>query len=79
MRVQLQHDESAEHFAKQLLDTWNGKMAIDVSTKCITLPTNFYQRRIDSESFLKYRAALQKSSVAHYQPKTTMSMRTGYS
>jgi hypothetical protein len=41
MRVQLQHDESAEHFAKQLLDIGNGEMAIDESTKCITLPTNF--------------------------------------
>jgi ATP-dependent DNA helicase PIF1 len=42
MRVKLQHDdESAEHFAKQLLDIGNGKMAIDESTKCITLPTNF--------------------------------------
>jgi hypothetical protein len=38
---QPQHDESAEHFAKQLLDIENGKMAIDESTKCITLPTNF--------------------------------------
>jgi hypothetical protein len=39
MRVQLQHDECAEHFAKQLLDIGNGKS--DESTKCITLPTNF--------------------------------------
>jgi hypothetical protein len=41
MRVKLQHDKSAENFAKQLLDIANGKMAIDESTKCITLPTNF--------------------------------------
>jgi hypothetical protein len=41
MRVQLQHDASAECFAKQLLDIGNGKMAIDESTKCITLPTDF--------------------------------------
>jgi ATP-dependent DNA helicase PIF1 len=41
MRVQLQHDESAEHFAKQLLDIGSGKMAIDESIKCVTLPTNF--------------------------------------
>ncbi|XP_029054625.2 uncharacterized protein LOC114881908 [Osmia bicornis bicornis] len=41
MRVQVQHDASAERFAKQLLDIGNGKMAIDESTQCITLPTNF--------------------------------------
>ena len=41
MRVQLQHDASAERFAKQLLDIGNGNMAIDESTQCITLPTNF--------------------------------------
>jgi hypothetical protein len=38
---QPQHDESDEHFAKQLLDIGNGKIAIDESTKCITSPTNF--------------------------------------
>ena len=41
MRVQLQNDASAERFAKQLLDIGNGKMAIDRSTQCITLPANF--------------------------------------
>ncbi|KAG9462174.1 hypothetical protein GDO78_014778 [Eleutherodactylus coqui] len=41
MRVQLQDDTSAERFAKQLLDIGNGKMAIDRSTQCITLPTHF--------------------------------------
>jgi ATP-dependent exoDNAse (exonuclease V) alpha subunit len=41
MRVQLQNDASAERFTKQLLDIGNGKMVIDESTKCITLPTNF--------------------------------------
>ncbi|XP_067129653.1 uncharacterized protein [Centruroides vittatus] len=41
MRVELQNDVSAERFAKQLLDIGNGKMAIDRSTQCITLPTNF--------------------------------------
>ncbi|XP_066453866.1 uncharacterized protein [Eleutherodactylus coqui] len=41
MRVQLQNDASAERFAKQLLDIGNGKMPIDRSTQCITLPTNF--------------------------------------
>jgi hypothetical protein len=72
MRVQLQHDESAKHFAKQLLDIGNGKMAIDEPTKCITLPTNFCNITSTRDeliqkvfpSFPKYRAALQKSSVA---------------
>ncbi|ENN71556.1 hypothetical protein D910_03998 [Dendroctonus ponderosae] len=41
MRVQMQHDASAERFAKQLLDIENEKMTIDRSTNCITLPTDF--------------------------------------
>ena len=41
MPVQLQHDTSAELFAKQLLDIGNGKMSIDESTHCVPLPTNF--------------------------------------
>ncbi|UYV74016.1 hypothetical protein LAZ67_11001852, partial [Cordylochernes scorpioides] len=41
MRVQLQQDESSERFAKQLLDIGNGKMEMDESTHCITLPDNF--------------------------------------
>ncbi|XP_023231405.1 uncharacterized protein LOC111631398 [Centruroides sculpturatus] len=41
MRVELQNDVSAECFSKQLLEIGNGKMAIDRSTQCITLPTNF--------------------------------------
>lgn len=41
MRVELQHDKSAAIFTKQLLDIGNGKMVIDESTQCITLPTNF--------------------------------------
>ena len=43
MRVQLQHDESAEVFAKQLLDIGNGKMEMDASIHCITFPKNFCQ------------------------------------
>ncbi|XP_076763396.1 uncharacterized protein LOC143430845 [Xylocopa sonorina] len=34
-------DESSERFAKQLLDIGNGKMEMDESTHCITLPENF--------------------------------------
>ena len=35
IRVQLQQDESAERFAKQLWDIGNGKMKMDESTHCI--------------------------------------------
>ncbi|XP_076759817.1 uncharacterized protein LOC143428656 [Xylocopa sonorina] len=41
MRVQLQQDESSERFAKQLLDIGNGKIEIDESAHCITLPKDF--------------------------------------
>ncbi|XP_046666559.1 ATP-dependent DNA helicase pif1-like [Homalodisca vitripennis] len=41
MRVQLQQDASAENFAKQLMDIGNGRVQIDESTQCITLPANF--------------------------------------
>ena len=41
MRAQLQHGTSAELFAKHLLDIGNGKVSIDESTHCITLPTSF--------------------------------------
>ncbi|GFV65181.1 ATP-dependent DNA helicase [Trichonephila clavipes] len=41
MRVQLQRDASAGNFAKQLMDIGNGRMEIDESTQCITLPSNF--------------------------------------
>ncbi|GFX54881.1 ATP-dependent DNA helicase [Trichonephila clavipes] len=41
MRVQLQRDASAGNFAKQLMDIGNGRMEIDESIQCITLPVNF--------------------------------------
>ncbi|GFW38335.1 ATP-dependent DNA helicase [Trichonephila clavipes] len=41
MRVQLQRDASDGNFAKQLMDIGNGRMEIDESTQCITLPANF--------------------------------------
>ncbi|GFT09254.1 ATP-dependent DNA helicase PIF1 [Trichonephila clavipes] len=47
MRVQLQRDASAGNFAKQLMDIGNGRMEIDESTQCITLPTNFSAKNID--------------------------------
>lgn len=37
----MQNDASAERFAKQLLDIGNGKMTIDQTTGCITLPEDF--------------------------------------
>ena len=41
MRVQLQRDASAGKFTKQLMDIGHGRMEIDESTQCITLPANF--------------------------------------
>ncbi|KAK9872125.1 hypothetical protein WA026_016177 [Henosepilachna vigintioctopunctata] len=41
MRVFLQHDETANVFAKQLLDIGNNKIAMDTSTGFITLATDF--------------------------------------
>ncbi|GFU25446.1 ATP-dependent DNA helicase [Trichonephila clavipes] len=57
MRVQLQRDASARNFAKQLMDIGNGRMEIDESTQCITLPANFckvtesIERRICAKVF----------------------------
>ncbi|GFU97335.1 ATP-dependent DNA helicase [Trichonephila clavipes] len=47
MCVQLQRDASAGNFAKQLMDIGNGRMEIDESTQCITLPANFSAKNID--------------------------------
>ncbi|GFV39383.1 ATP-dependent DNA helicase [Trichonephila clavipes] len=41
MRVQLQRMHRLENFAKQLMNIGNGRMEIDESTQCITLPANF--------------------------------------
>lgn len=41
MRVFLQQDETANVFAKQLLDIGNNKIAVDTSAGFITLPTDF--------------------------------------
>ena len=40
MRVHLQQDASSSTFSKQLLDLGNGKVPIDVATKCISFPSN---------------------------------------
>ncbi|XP_067140991.1 ATP-dependent DNA helicase pif1-like [Centruroides vittatus] len=53
MRVELQNDVSTEHFAKQLLDIGNGKMAIDRSTQCITLPTNFCKMTLTKDKLIQ--------------------------
>ncbi|GFT18965.1 ATP-dependent DNA helicase, partial [Trichonephila clavipes] len=47
MRVQLQRDASVGNFAKQLMDIGNGRIEIDESTQCITLPANFSAKNID--------------------------------
>jgi len=52
MRVQLQHGASTERFVKQLLDIRNGKMAIDDSIQCITLPTNFWKITATTDEFI---------------------------
>jgi hypothetical protein len=41
MRVFLQQDETANVFAKQLLDIGNNKVALDTSTGFIRIPTDF--------------------------------------
>ncbi|XP_003740209.1 ATP-dependent DNA helicase RRM3-like [Galendromus occidentalis] len=41
MRVHLQRDAYAQRFASQLLDIGNGKIPIDKSNGCITLPEDF--------------------------------------
>lgn len=53
MRVQLQNDISAARFAKQLLDIGNGKMTIDETTKCITLPPNFCTNTSSKEELIE--------------------------
>ncbi|XP_025416570.1 uncharacterized protein LOC112687838 [Sipha flava] len=41
MRVQLQNDQSADRFSKQLLEIRNGKVQIDNTNDLISLPNNF--------------------------------------
>lgn len=41
MRIQLQNDESAIRFSKQLLELGNGKMPANSFTKLITFPSDF--------------------------------------
>jgi len=52
MRVQLQHDVSAERFIKQLLDIENGKMTIEKHTHCITLTRNFCNIIASKDDFI---------------------------
>ena len=51
MRVQMLQDPSADTFSKQLLDIGNGKVVVDESTGCITLPTDFCTL-VDSQNAL---------------------------
>lgn len=53
MRIQVQNHSFAESFAKQLLEIGNGKMAIDESTQCITLPTNFCKITASPEELIQ--------------------------
>lgn len=53
MRVHLQHDASAERFAKQLLEIGNGKVAIDPATQLITFPTNFCQMTAGNDELIR--------------------------
>ncbi|XP_017469499.1 PREDICTED: uncharacterized protein LOC108361401, partial [Rhagoletis zephyria] len=48
MRVQLQNDQSAAQFSKQLLALGNGKVPVDATTGLITL-TNDFCRFVDSQ------------------------------
>ncbi|GBP93414.1 hypothetical protein EVAR_84305_1 [Eumeta japonica] len=41
MRVQLQNDQSAAQFSKQLLDVGNGKVPVDATSGLITLTNDF--------------------------------------
>ncbi|CAH0682997.1 unnamed protein product [Spodoptera exigua] len=51
MRVQLQNDQSAAQFSKQLLDVGNGKVQVDATSGLITL-TNDFCRFVDTQLVL---------------------------
>ncbi|XP_055901879.1 uncharacterized protein LOC129938377 [Eupeodes corollae] len=53
MRVFLQHNETANVFAKQLLDIGNNKVAMDNSTGFITLPTDFCHIKDSKEELIQ--------------------------
>jgi ATP-dependent DNA helicase PIF1 len=53
MRVALQNDPSAVVFSKQLLDIGNGKYPVEISTGCITLPSNFCHMITSKEELIK--------------------------
>ncbi|XP_037926227.1 uncharacterized protein LOC119661104 [Hermetia illucens] len=54
MRVFLQQDETANVFAKQLLDIGNNKVAVDTSTGFITLPTDFCHITDSKEELIQH-------------------------
>ncbi|GFX88198.1 ATP-dependent DNA helicase [Trichonephila clavipes] len=68
MRVQLQRDASAGNFAKQLMDIGNGRMEIDESTQCITLPANFSAKNIDVNTI--------KFTIQHGIPSETTTYKS---
>ncbi|GFV36186.1 ATP-dependent DNA helicase [Trichonephila clavipes] len=51
MRVQLQNDQSAEVFSRQLLDIGNGQLPID-ETRKISLPANFFNLVTSKEELI---------------------------
>lgn len=53
MRVFLQQHQDADVFSKQLLDIGNGKIAVDISTGLITLPTDFCQLTETKEELIQ--------------------------
>nr|XP_042908273.1 ATP-dependent DNA helicase pif1-like [Parasteatoda tepidariorum] len=63
MRIQLQQDESSKRFAKQLLDIGNGKMEMDQSTHCITLPENFCYINYKNNQWVSERAILAAKHI----------------
>lgn len=72
MRIQLQHDETADEFSKQLLDIGNGKLAVDILTGFVTLPTTFCRLTESKDDLIKSVF----SNIAHqYKNHTWLSER----
>ena len=73
MRIQLQHDETADEFSKQLLDIGNGKLAVDILTGFVTLPTTFCRLTESKDDLIKSVFP----NIAHqYKNQTWLSERT---
>ncbi|GFU56508.1 ATP-dependent DNA helicase [Trichonephila clavipes] len=66
MRVQLQRDASAGNFAKQLMDIGNGRMEIDESTQCITLPANSHEIPSETTTYKSIDTVENQDEVVNY-------------